>query len=176
MAWIDPLREPMPRGGKLLIECGRCSGVLILASDGMGRVTIEAPRVDSLLSDFSSWLDEAAAATGLTTEAVATEIGKPWLKTDAAGCPHCLAVRPEPYVKGLNHVASSDGLDELYQCPKCSAYRWKTIETHGFAEVEVWGRATRDDLRQFKWYLDEESKRRGIPQEEVIEEIFQHCV
>lgn len=176
MAWIDPIGEPLRPGGKLLVECNRCSGVLILASDGMGPVTIEAPTSGVLLADFSSWLKVAAEATGLTPEAVADEVGKPWLKTGAAvGCPHCLAVRPEPYVKGLNHVAFSEGWDKLYQCPLCGAYRWKTIESHGFADVEVWGKATRDDLRRFKWFLEEESKRRGIPQEELLEEVFQRC-
>jgi len=177
MAWIDPLREPLRAGGKLLIECNRCSGILIVARDGMGRVTIEAPTAAALLAGFSTWLNEAAAATGLTAEAVADEVGKPWLKTSAvAGCRHCLAVRPEPYVKGLTHVASCEGMDELYQCPRCGAYRWKTVETHGFAEQEIWGKPTRDDLRRFHWYLDEESKKRGIPHKELIEEIFQLCV
>lgn len=143
----------------------------------MGRVMIEAPTAGLLWAEFSSWLKEAAAASGLTPEAVAEEVGKPWLKTGAAiGCSHCLAVRPEPYVKGLDHVASSEGLNELYQCPKCGAYRWKAFETHGFAEVEIWGRATREDLRQFRWYLEEECQKRGISQAELVEEIFQHCI
>jgi len=177
MAWVDPLREGPRPGGKLLIECNHCSGILILASDGMGRVTIEAPTPSALLTDFTSWLTEAAAAMGLTPEAVASRVGQPWVKKGgAAGCPHCLAVRPEPFVQGLNHVASSEGLDELYQCPKCNAYRWKTFEIHGFAEVEVWGRATREDLLQFKWYLEEEGRKRNTTREELIEQIFQHCV
>jgi len=177
MAWVDPLRDGPRAGGKLLIECNHCSGILILASDGMGRVTIEAPTPSTLMADFPSWLTEAAATTGLTPEAVADEVGQPWVKKEgAAGCPHCLGVRPEPFVQGLNHVASSEGLDELYQCSKCSAYRWKTFEIHGFAEVEVWGKATRDDIRQFRWYLEEGSQKRGISQEELVEEIFERCV
>ena len=176
-AWIDPIRETLQPGGKVLIECPTCTGVLILADDGMGRVTIAAPTAGLLLADFSSWLKEAAAASALSPEAVADEVGRPWLKRGvAAGCLHCLAVRPEPYVQGLVHVASSEGLDELYQCPRCGAFRWKTFEAHGFAEAEVWGQATRDDLRQFQWYLAEESQKRGISQDDLIESIFQRCV
>lgn len=177
MAWIDPLPAPARAGEKLLIECNRCSGVLILAADGMGRATIEAPTAVVLLADFSAWLKEAAAETGLAPEAVALEVGKPWLKSGPrAGCPHCRAVRAEPYVKGLACVASGAISDELYQCRQCGAYRWKTFETHGFAEVEVWGKATREDLRQFGSYLDEEGGKRGLTREQVLEEIFQKCV
>lgn len=176
MAWIYPLPAAARAGEKLLLECNRCSGKLILVGDGMGRATIEAPTASALLADHSIWLSDAAAETGLTPEAVANEIGQPWLRSGApAGCSHCLAVRAEPYVKGLDCVASGTGWNELYQCPRCGSYRWKTFETHGFAEVEVWGNATRGDLRQFKDYLASESRRRGLSQDALIEEIFQHC-
>ncbi|MGH9602606.1 MAG: hypothetical protein ACRD24_09490 [Terriglobales bacterium] len=164
-------------GEKVLIECNRCSGKLVLLNEGMGCVTVEAPTESLLLAEFSSWLREAAAETGLTPEAIAAEIGKPWSRTGpSAGCAHCLGVRAEPYVKGLTHVASGAISDELYQCPQCGAYRWKTFETHGFAEVEVWGKATREDLTQFQTYLEQESRRRDIAPENLIEEIFQKCV
>lgn len=177
MAWIDPLPAPARAGEKLLIECTRCSGVLILAADGMGRAAIEAPTGAVLLADFFPWLKEAAAETGLTPEAVALEVGKPWLKSGSEpGCPHCRAVRAEPYVKGLACVASGAIWDELYQCPECGAYRWKTFETHGFADVEVWGKATREHLAQFSSYLEEESGERRLTPEQVLEEIFQKCV
>jgi hypothetical protein len=143
----------------------------------MGRLTIQPPTAEVLLADFSSWVSEMAVAAGLSPEAVAAEIGSPWLKAGSgAGCAHCLAVRPEPYVKGLVHVASSEGLDELYQCPMCGAYRWKTLETHGHAEVEIWGTPTRDDLCKFRWFLDEESEKRKISKDELIESVFQRCI
>lgn len=177
MAWIEPLPAPARAGEKLLIECNRCSGVLILAADGMGRATTEAPTAAVLLADFSPWLKEAAAETGRAPEAIAHEVGRPWLKSGTgAGCPHCRAVRAEPYVKDLVCVASGAVWDELYQCPKCGAYRWKTFETHGFADVEVWGKATREDLGQFSSYLEEEGGKRGLTREQVLEDIFQKCV
>jgi hypothetical protein len=163
-------------GEKFLVECDRCQGKLIVASDGMGRASVEAPTPRALMTDHAAWLKAAAAECGLTPEAIANEIGKPWLRSGPPpGCAQCLAVQAEPYVEGLTYVASGTGWNELYQCPQCGTYRLKTFETHGFAEVEVWGNPTRDDLRQFGDYLAAESRRRGVPYDVLVEEIFQRC-
>lgn len=175
-AFIEPL-PGLAGGERALLECKRCSGKLIVLNDGMHRVVIEAPTASTLLAYFAAWLREAADETGSTPEAIAEEIGKPWGKTHSfAACSHCIAVRAEPDVKGLEHVASGEGWDRLYKCPECGAYRWKTFETHGFADVEVWGKPTRDDLKQFESYFNQVGRERGVSREAILEVVFQRCV
>lgn len=156
-----------------MVKCDKCSGFIIVSIDWLGKATIEASSSETLLSFFSLWLFEVAKKFNKTPEEIALDIGKEYEKKSKAGCAHCFSVIPETNPKDM--IEAEVGQWEiLCICPGCGAYRWLTYETHGHAEIPIWGNPTREDIKRFEKYLTKESKRRnhalttGSPSHDVV--------
>jgi len=176
--WIREIPPPAAVNkemSKVLVHCSSCGGYSIVSVDWQGRATIIAPTKENMLMYFSDWLKDQAEVSGKNGEGIGSEIGKNYEKGNAAGCAQCSSVAPDTSPKDLIEVDVGQW-ESLFQCPACGAYRWLMFETHGFADVPIWGSPTREDIRRFSGYINAECAKRAISFDEMAEIVFQNIV
>ena len=83
---------------------------------------------------------------------------------------------PDTNPIGLIHKGlDTSSWDMLLRCPQCSAYRWLTYETHGFADAPVGGPSDARGHQEIPVYLTFESKKHRTDIGALVEEIFHKC-
>lgn len=176
--WLREIPSPAAihkEFSKVLTHCSTCGGYAIVSVDWQGRATIIAPTKENIQMYFPDWLKDQAGVLGKAELEIASQIGRHYEKTKTAGCAQCLSVSPDTNPEGLVEVEVGQW-ESLFQCPTCGAYRWLMFETHGFADVPIWGSPKREDLRRFTGYINAECAKRGISLDEMVEFVFQNTV